>query len=236
MSDGTKKLRTLKQRHDMVDIIPAILAPDEATFLKDLRAIGNTAPLLHIDICDGKFVPTVTWADPTVLARELSVDVELHLMVADPQKELERWVGVSRVIRALIHLETISNFSLLAGQCKTNGWGAHAVLNPDTPLSTFDSCADDAQGLMLMGVHPGAQGQGFLPETLERLASARIEFPDHYLAVDGSVNEKTIPDILGTGVNAVCVGSAIFKTDASPAENFERIRRLVHRLTPTMNG
>lgn len=220
----------------MVDIIPAILAKDEASFFKDLRAIGTAAPLLHIDICDGHFVPTVTWADPAVLARELSVDVELHLMVLNPQKELERWTNVSHVIRALIHLETTSNFSSLAQICKTNGWGAHAVLNPDTPLSEFDSCADDASGLMLMGVHPGAQGKGFLPETLSRLASARIEFPDHYLAVDGSVNEKTIPDILGTGVNAVCVGSAIFKTDRPPAENFERVRSLVSRLTPVMNG
>lgn len=219
----------------MVKIIPAILSADEASFLKHLRAIGTAAPLLHIDICDGHFVPGVTWADPAVLASELAVDVELHLMVADPQKELERWIDVSRVTRALIHLESAPDFSALALLCKMNGWGAHVVLNPETPLSAFEPFADTAEGLILMSVHPGAQGQGFLPETLERLSSARIEFPDHYLTVDGSVNETTIPDILGTGVNAVCVGSAIFK-NGSPTENFERIRKLVHHLTPTMNG
>jgi ribulose-phosphate 3-epimerase len=220
----------------MIDIIPAILAADEAAFLKDLRAILPAAPIIHIDICDGAFVPTVSWADPVVLARELAIDCELHLMVADPVARIQAWKGISRVKRALIHLESTSDFASIASQCREEGWGAHAVLNPDTPLSAFDACADHAQGLMLMGVTPGKQGQHFIPETIERLSSARIEFPDHYLAVDGSVNETTIPDILGTGVNAVCVGSALFKTGQPPAENFTRIRRLVQQLTPTANG
>lgn len=220
----------------MVDIIPAILAPDEASFLNDLRAIGTAAPLLHIDICDGAFVPTASWADPAVLARELMIDCELHLMVANPAAVLEAWKGIARVKRVLIHLESTSDFAPLASQCREQGWGAHAVLNPDTPLSRFEPCADAAQGLLLMGVSPGKQGQAFVPETIQRLASARIEFPDHYLAADGSVNETTIPDILGTGVNAVCVGSAIFKTGRPAVENFARIQELVRQLTPVANG
>ena len=95
----------------MIEIIPAILALDQASFLRDLHAIGTTAPLLHIDICDGKFVEMITWADPTVLANEFEVDVELHLMVEDPQKELERWANIPHITRALIHLESLPNFS-----------------------------------------------------------------------------------------------------------------------------
>ena len=103
----------------MVDIIPAILAADEASFLKDLHTIGSSAPLIHIDICDGVFVPTVSWADPAILTQALLVDAELHLMVADPKTELQRWSRVSRVTRALIHIEAAGqNFSSLASQCR----------------------------------------------------------------------------------------------------------------------
>lgn len=215
----------------MIDIIPAILAEDEAMFLKYLHAIGAFAPLLHIDICDGEFVPKKTWADPQVLARELGVDCELHLMVTDPLRQLAAWANVPRVRRVLFHLETTPDFHAAAALAKEHGWNAHAALNPETPLSAFEECALHAQGIMLMGVHPGRQGQGFLSETLERLASARIEFPDHYLAVDGGVNEATIPDIIPTGANAMCIGSAIFNSDRSPAENYARFQTLVRRLT-----
>jgi len=82
-----------------------------------------------------------------------------------------------------------------------------------------------------MGVVPGKQGQRFIPETIERIQEARKRFPHLFIELDGAVNEETLEDIVGSGVNAVCPGSAIFGNERKPAENVARMRELIEKLT-----
>ncbi|OIO19042.1 MAG: hypothetical protein CO029_00990 [Candidatus Magasanikbacteria bacterium CG_4_9_14_0_2_um_filter_41_10] len=216
----------------MIQIIPSILVPDEATFIAWSQAVEEVLPMIQLDIADGKFVPNDTWADPDVVSERLHIDCELHLMVADPLEEIRIWEEVPQVKRVLVHYESDpDNIKDILSQVQSYGWEVGLVLNPETPIDVVDDLIEDIDALMFMGVVPGKQGQRFIPETIDRIKEAREKFPRLFIELDGAVNEDTIEDIVNAGVSAVCPGSAIFGNERKPAENVKRMRELIHRLT-----
>jgi len=90
----------------MIQIIPSILVPDEATFIAWSQSVEQILPMIQLDIADGKFVPNDTWADPDVVSERLHIDCELHLMVEDPLEEIRIWEEVPQVKRVLVHYES----------------------------------------------------------------------------------------------------------------------------------
>lgn len=217
----------------MIEIIPSLLVSSKAEFKSQVAAVKDAVSMIQIDLADGKFVPNTTWAfsHPREAQEELDIDFELHLMVSDPLTTLQAWYDNHRLKRVLIHYESISNVantikvitdhrSLLIG----------IVLNPETPISVLDPYLDSIQAVMFMGVHPGFQGQTFIPETLDRIQALKAKTPKQYVEIDGGVNEDTVPDLIAAGVNAVCPGSAIFGK-GDPAENVQRMRILISQLT-----
>ncbi|EKD66967.1 MAG: hypothetical protein ACD_48C00652G0003 [uncultured bacterium] len=216
----------------MIQIIPSILVPDEATFIAWSQSVEQILPMIQLDIADGKFVPNDTWADPDVVSERLHIDCELHLMVEDPLEEIRIWEEVPQVKRVLVHYESDpDNIADILSQIQSYGWEVGLVLNPETSIDVVDDLIEDIDVLMFMGVVPGKQGQRFIPETIERIQEARKRFPHLFIELDGAVNEETLEDIVGSGVNAVCPGSAIFGNERKPAENVARMRELIEELT-----
>ncbi|HBB38298.1 MAG: Ribulose-phosphate 3-epimerase [Candidatus Magasanikbacteria bacterium GW2011_GWD2_43_18] len=216
----------------MIQIIPSILVPDEATFIAWSQSVEQILPMIQLDIADGKFVPNDTWADPDVVSERLHIDCELHLMVEDPLEEIRIWEEVPQVKRVLVHYESDpDNIADILSQVQSYGWEVGLVLNPETSIDVVDDLIEDIDALMFMGVVPGKQGQRFIPETIERIQEARKRFPHLFIELDGAVNEETLEDIVGSGVNAVCPGSAIFGNERKPAENVARMRELIEKLT-----
>ena len=103
----------------MTEIIPAILPKDIDDLREKLSLISGIAPLVQIDVCDGKFAPTKTWpykkgVDETflrIVGQEEgfpfwdSVDFEADLMVKHPENIVGDWIaaGAKRII---IHIES----------------------------------------------------------------------------------------------------------------------------------
>ena len=216
----------------MIEIIPSVLVNTEQAFLDQSRAVENCVSMMQLDIADGIFVPHTTWADPEVVEKELAIDCELHLMVAQPLIEARRWMHVPQVKRVLVHYE--SSPDTIADVCAhihSYGREVGVVLNPDTPQSVIEPILEEIDTVMFMGVHPGKQGQKLIPEVLEKIKAVRFLHPAASLSIDGGVNEDTLPDIIAVGISAVCPGSAIFHNDRPPEENIARMRAIIHRLT-----
>lgn len=215
-----------------IDIIPSILVQDEKTFIKWSRAVQEIISMIQLDIADGKFVPNKTWADPEIVHDELEIDCELHLMVADPLKEIRMWEEVQQVKRILIHYESNPrDISDIINQARSYNWEVGLVLNPDTPVYVIDNLIEEIDLLMCMGVTPGRQGQQFIQKTIDKIKEARTKFPNLYIEVDGGVNEETVPDIVRAGVNAICPGSAIFGNHKTPMENISKLCEQISMLT-----
>lgn len=207
-------------------IIPAILAKSETEFLQQAQAIESATDCIHIDITDGKFVPETTWADPGSVSNNLKTDCELHLMVKNPLEVIESWKNIPQVKRVLFHAESTDSLSDVIQTIHGQDWEAFAVLNPETPVSMIQDEAKNLDGVMIMTIHPGAQGRSFMSEMLEKFVTIKNQYPHLITQVDGGANADTLLAIKSAGVDCACVGSAIF-AHGNPAENLKKLETLI---------
>ncbi len=72
------------------------------------------ADLLQLDICDGHFVPTISFGEAVVrrTCESTELDVEVHLMVSRPEEWVERMAG-SGQLRMIFHLEAVKSGLLI---------------------------------------------------------------------------------------------------------------------------
>lgn len=219
----------------MIQIIPSLLDCDQTSFLEHLTGLKQSVNMVQIDIADGKFVQNKTWADPDVIKNYLTFDCELHLMVADPLGVAKAWQGVPQVKRVLVHYEALKKPTAELHELFKLGWQVSLVLNPETPITVFNLNLNLnlnlLTGVQFMGVHPGQQGNPFIPEVLDKIREFKAKHHNHFVELDGGVNEDTLPEIVKSGVDAVCPGSAIFGNDRSPAENILQMKKLIQQLT-----
>lgn len=228
--------QTEPYQSNMTTIIPSIFVTSEEQFLSQVNAVLGTVPLVQLDIADGVFVPATTWANPEVVTN-ISEDmkIELHLMTEHPIEEMKRWVDVPHIKKVIFPYEGQDDIEACIHFAMESGWYPSLVLNPETSIDVLAPFADHLFGVMLMGIHPGAQGQSYMPETTTRLTEIHERFPHLFLELDGGVNHDTLPDILTSKLDAVCPGSAIFGT-GNPADNVETMRDYIHTLQNTAEG
>jgi len=211
-------------------IIPAILVKNESDYLQQINSIKNSVNLAQIDIGDGDFVPK-TWADPEVIKNNTEIDLELHLMVNHPLEELKKWVGIEQVRRVLVHYECQDDLMSVSDFIDSNGWEKGIVINPETPISALDEYLDDFTHILFMSVHPGKQNQKFIPETINKIIEFKKNNPEHFVEVDGGINEETLSEIVRANPDGLCIGSAILCRNTSPAEQIKYFENLVNSLT-----
>jgi len=217
----------------MIEIIPSIFVSDQQTFERQLKSVEGAVNMVQLDIADGVFVPATTWADPDTVKNfaEIELQIELHLMVAHPLEEIEKWIDVPQVVKVLAPVETTDDLHAVIELIHGNGWDAGLVINPDTPAEALDPYLDEIEGVMFMGVHPGQQGQSYIPETTERIANFVKKDTGIFVELDGAVNMQTLPEIITTGLDAICPGSAIFGNAQGAKFNIEQMEETIHRLT-----
>jgi ribulose-phosphate 3-epimerase len=85
------------------------------------------------------------------------------------------------------------------------------VINPDTPLYRAESYFSLLDVIQFMTVHPGRQGQDFIPEVGEKIRAFTKQEKRPLCAVDGAVNKNTIKVLKSWGVEIFNVGSALTK-------------------------
>lgn len=213
----------------MVELIPSILTFDKAAFERCVLGVKGLVRTVQVDLADGVFTAQKTWAyDHALEAMSFlkGFDVELHLMTTHPIDDLANWAHLARAVRVLMHIETLTNPKEDIERAKMYGLPVHIVLNPDTPLDTLEPLIPHISGIMLMGVTPGAQGQPFDEATLDRVKELRSRYRTLRIAVDGGVNEYTLPLLVKAGVSAVCPGSAVFGNNKRPEENLATLQAL----------
>jgi ribulose-phosphate 3-epimerase len=215
----------------MIQITPSILVENEELFLRCVHALGDSVSTIQLDIADGVFVPNKTWADPQSVSTYLPMACELHLMVRDPLKELAKWAAVEQVVRVLVHVESTPKLADIFPTLHAYGWEIGLVLNPETPIDAITPFLSEIKRVMFMGVHPGQQGQAFIPETLDKIRAFKAKKTDHTIAIDGGVNEQTLRGLIAAGINVACPGSAIFQTSRTPSEAVAHMKNYILQLT-----
>ncbi|MBI4284398.1 MAG: ribulose-phosphate 3-epimerase [Chloroflexi bacterium] len=208
-----------------VRIVPAILTDDPQTLAKLIRQAETFTDYVQIDIMDGKFVPSrsVTWESLAGLSTKLHWEV--HLMVQQPEDYLGSFKQVG-ALKAVFHYEATGKPEAVIGMSRQLGLGVGLAINPETPVSAVLPLIKGVDSILLLAVHPGFYGAKFIPEVLGKIAEIRAVRPDIEIGIDGGIKEGNIVQVARSGVDAICVGSAIF-LQPDPAASYRRLVSLV---------
>ncbi len=220
-------------------IIPAILPTDYFDLKKHLERVKGVTDFVQIDICNGTYTPSKTWPfthtpdmyfDKMVSQEEgmpfwEDIDFEIDLMVMNPEEVYEEFIqiGPSRII---FHFETLKDPLAFITKLKEEQQLIEigVAFSNDTRAIDHKDVIEVADVVQFMGISKiGFQGQPFDERVLEQVREVRELFPDKVIAVDGSVNDDTLPELSDAGVNHFVTGSAFFNTNnlIETLEDFE---------------
>lgn len=196
----------------MAIIIPAVLEKEKEEFWRRCEAIEKLLGVTRaqVDFCDGKFVKNSSLPVQEIDVLNPVIEWEAHLMIEEPVDFFDyKMVGFTTVI---VHLEAFTNEDLIQGslqEIKRLGMKAGLAINPETPVEALLPYAGLADQFLLMTVHPGLQGQEFLPESLERIRDLRNLSKYAIIEIDGGVNKNNIKAVIDAGADMCVVGSAL---------------------------
>jgi len=205
----------------MARIIPAILTDNRSQLRAMVGTLSRFSDWIQIDIADGEFVENKTVTVEALADLHTSALLEVHLMTEQPEQfflACQR-AGVRRVI---FHLEAAEQPGKLLDQLDELGLEKGIAINPETPIELLLPYVERIDVALLLSVHPGWQGQNFLPQTIDRVRQFRSSYPMVIIEVDGGLNAETIGAVAQAGADYLVVGSAIVKAD-DPAEAYRRL-------------
>lgn len=195
----------------MNSIIPAILAPDEETFHRRIDLVEKLVPIVQVDVLDNTLYPNASWFDPLVISSlDVGTDLELHLMVRNPQKYIRDCANIRRIKRIVWHIEATIDHSEALLLCQEYGFETGLAIAPKTPIEELEPFAEMVDEILVLGVEPGRSGQSLIPETVEKAKKISTLWPETALGFDGGVTAKTLPLLREAGVTRFCAASAIF--------------------------
>ena len=211
-------------------LAPSILAadPTELGGAIELCEAGG-ADLVHFDVMDGHFVPNLTFGIPVLeaLAKRSRLPIDVHLMVAQPEKLLEAYLAAGASWLS-VHWEAATHLDRLLAQIRGAGARAGVALNPATPVACLDEILPQLDFVVLMSVNPGFGGQDFLPYVLAKARRLRQMIEERKLRVaiemDGGIDQSNIDDAVAAGVEVCVAGSAVFRR-RDPIAAMQELRR-----------
>jgi len=173
------------------------------------------APIIHVDVMDGHFVPTISMGPIVVKAIREQVAaagalLEVHLMVERPERHIEAFAaeGAERI---LVQVEATPNVHYAVHAIRERGLGAGVVINPGTPVEAVSELLPDVELVLCMTVNPGWGGQPFLAHSLDKLRRLKALLGDETLIeVDGGIDRETIGPASEAGADVFVAGSAVF--------------------------
>ncbi|MFZ4485039.1 MAG: ribulose-phosphate 3-epimerase [Candidatus Nanopelagicales bacterium] len=211
-------------------ISPSVLNSDLARLADEVSRIAGTADLVHLDVMDNHFVPSLTFGLPVIesLLRDCPVPADCHLMIADP----DRWAptyaeaGASSVT---FHVEAARSPAGICRDIRAAGARAGVAVKPGTDVEELASLIPGLDMILIMTVEPGFGGQSFMAGMLPKITRARqlaeSAGTDVWVQVDGGIDASNIELCASAGANVFVAGSAVFR-DPDPAAMVTRLRHL----------
>lgn len=209
-----------------MEIIPAILPKNFREIEEKIELIVGLSPLVQIDICDGKFVPSITWPYwkqdenfESILREERGmpeweqINYEFDLMIDNPTvDDARKWLsaGAERIV---LHHESSKDLTPVLDVLKGLVEVGIAV-SQTSNIADLNRYLDKIQFVQVMGIRKaGFQGQKFEPNTIDKVKEVKTAFPELKVQVDGGVTLETAPLLKHAGVDRLVVGSAIFHSE-----------------------
>jgi ribulose-phosphate 3-epimerase len=215
-----------------VRVAPSILSADFARLREQVGEVLDAgARIIHVDVMDGHFVPSITVGPLVVAALREQVDavgamLDVHLMVERPERHVADFLeaGADSIT---FHTEATPHVAYTAEQIRQGGAGVGVAINPATPVGALAEVVELLDMALCMTVNPGWGGQPFIahsPQKIERVRA--IVGAEVAVEVDGGIDPGTAPTCRRAGASVFVAGSAIFSS-SDPGEAYLTIARSV---------
>ena len=176
-------------------LAPSILSADFSDFRSALELCDTGgAHWIHIDVMDNQFVPNLTLGPPILkkLRPHSQLFFDVHMMVIEPEKLVEPFARAGADL-ITFHIEATNKPKEIIDLIKSTGKQVGISIKPSTPLSELELFYDQIDLVLVMSVEPGFGGQGYIPETTERIRSIKQRLTEECLQdqvlieVDGGI-------------------------------------------------
>ena len=199
---------------------PSVLSADFSVLGNEIATVVEAgAPMIHLDVMDGKFVPNISFGAPIIASvrKVTNAIFDVHLMIEEPSRYLEDFHKAGADI-ITVHYEACSDVSDTLSKIRNMGVKVGLSISPDTPAEVVEPYLSQVDMVLVMSVHPGFGGQAFIPESLDKVRKIKemavmLQRDDLWIEVDGGIGADNIAAVKEAGANVFVAGSAVFKGD-----------------------
>ncbi|MDD8020407.1 MAG: ribulose-phosphate 3-epimerase [Acidobacteriota bacterium] len=212
-------------------IAPSILSADFSR-LGDAVALAEQgqADMIHVDVMDGHFVPSITFGEKLVsdLHEKTSLPLNVHLMVDNPEKLIPAFLEAGADWLSF-HLEVTAHAHRLLQLIRQTGRKAGLAINPATPIDLLSQVLEELDYVIIMAVNPGWGGQKFIPATRNKIRSLSRLIADRKLpvliAVDGGIKVDNLATLFEFGMNIAICGSSVYAAE-DPVATIKKMKTI----------
>lgn len=182
---------------------------------KTIKMINKSnATSIHSDVMDGKFVTKKNFSAKDVVndLKNMDKPVDIHLMVENP----DEYIDILKEIKPrtiIFHLESKANIESTIAKLKKYKIGVGVAIKPQTDPMYLEKYLDDLDMILVMTVEPGAGGQRFIFDMLDKIEKLdKIRKDKRYIykiGVDGGINEYTAIKCRDANVDVLVTGSYV---------------------------
>jgi ribulose-phosphate 3-epimerase len=213
-----------------IKLAPSVLTADFGRLADEVRAAeAGGADLLHLDVMDGRFVPVITFGPALVAAlrKATSLPFDIHLMVVEPERQIEAFAEFAQTMN--VHIEASPHINRTIDAIQKLGARAGVCINPGTPVTAIEESLPQVDQVMVMTINPGWGGQQMIPEQLAKVARIRqmIDAGGHRaeIMIDGGVKASNVALCGAAGADVLVCGSSVYNEQMSVAESLAALRR-----------
>jgi ribulose-phosphate 3-epimerase len=175
---------------------------------------------IHVDVSDGVFVPELTFGHKIVaaLTSRVSLPVEAHLMVVNPEKHLAAFAAAGAA-RVAFHLEATQYPWRVAWIARDLGMQVGVAINPATPPPRLSYLDDAIHFVNVLTTEPDLRGERLLPEISRRVHQiSQTVGASTAIQVDGAISVETGADLAKAGASEFVVGRSLLSASDMTGE------------------
>ena len=201
---------------------PSLICLDLCNLERDVRTLESGGiGMLHVDILDGHFSPSMPLGLDTVRQLRARTDLpfDCHVMVTEQDYFVDELldIGVEQIV---FHAETQPHIDGMLNRIHARGVRAGVALKPATPLSTLEYVLEKCDTVLLMLINPGyafvkgEQQTAYAGRKIRELREMiRARGLDTKIELDGRISPADIRTYGRDTADLFVVGSTCLKRD-----------------------
>lgn len=200
-----------KTKQTAVPIMPSSLCFDMMRPETYTMFASGGIRAIHIDIMDGLYVDRIAGSLEELAKIRTFWNGHLHVHLMTDAPDVWAAGAINAGADTVILSTNTAGLRKAIQIVRKSGKRVGVALNPDSPVSILKSVLRELDEVMIMAVHPGAAGQEFNQDALQKISALNIARKKYGLkftiSVDGGINADTAGACWAAGANLLVSGS-----------------------------